>query len=284
MGGWGGQTIAVSNKNSWPQRCVAKTFSTCFVSLRRWKTTLLLCSCRVYKTFFYSYRFYRTIVVPTSDKTKKVKVSVVRVKPENTSLAQIEMLEQVFLCPKNENGLSCTYTNYGIAVTVSVDHVKDQLTFIPVPDGEYDCFEEAVTSFATLNKVVFDYNPPPRNSPAAIVEMQSVLDTLQKMNDVISSTFSIPKSPNGGIRGLVSELVTVLQRLQYLSSLCDMADVYSDLIQMAVQKFQTDYNAKCQSAVPQLPSDGLLCRNTWTALQRRLGDLPKAIITLTECM
>ena len=112
---------------------------------------------------------------------------------------------------KNENRLSCTYTNYGIAVTVSVDHVKDQLTFIPVPDGEYDCFEEAVTSFATLDKLVCDFNPPPRNSPAEIVEMQSVLDTLQKINDVISSTFSIPKSPNGGIRGLVSELVTVLK-------------------------------------------------------------------------
>ena len=110
--------------------------------------------------------------------------------------------------------------------------------------------------------------------------MQSVLDTLQK----ISSTFSIPKSPNGGIRGLVSELVTVLQRLQYLSLLCDMPDEYSDLIQMAVQKFQTDYNANGQLTVPQLQSDRLLCRNTWTALQRGLGNLPKAIITLTECM
>ena len=225
-----------------------------------------------------------TIVVPTSDKTKEVKVSVVRVKPENTSLAQIDMLEQVFLCPKNGNGLSCTRTNYGIAVTVSVDQFKDQLTFIPIPDGEYDSFEETVTSFATLDKLVCNHNPPPRNSPAEIVQMQSVLDTLQKMDDVISITFSISRSPSGGIRGLVSELVTVLRRLQYLSSLCDMPDLYSDLVQMAVQKFQTDYNANCQSTVTQLPSDGLLCRNTWTALQGRLGNLPKAIITLTECM
>ena len=236
-----------------------------------------------YQIFFFCYRFYRTIVVPTPDKAKKVKVSVARVKPENTSLAQIEMLEQVFLCPENENGLSCTHTNYGLAVTVSVDHVKDQLTFIPIPDGQYDSFEEVLTSFATLDKLVCDYNPPPRNSPAEIVEMQSVLDTLQKMDDVVSITFSIPRSPNGGIRGLVSELIMVLQRLEYLSSLCDTPNLYSDLVQMAVQKFQTDYNATCQSTVSQLPSDGLLCPNTWTALQGRLGNLPKAIMTLTEC-
>lgn len=244
--------------------------------------TLRLFSCRLYTTFFYCYRFYRTIVVPTTDKTQKVKVSVVRVKPENTSLAQIELLEQAFLCPKNENGLSCIHTNYGLAVTVSVDHVKDQLTFIPIPDGLYDSFEEAVTSFAILDKLHCNYNPPPRNSPAEIVEMQSVLDTLQKMDDVISTTFSIPRSPHGGIRGLVCELVTVLRRLEYLSSLCDTPDLYSDLVQMAVQKFQTDYNANCQSTATRLPSDGLLCRNTWTALQGRLGNLPKAIITLTE--
>lgn len=205
-------------------------------------------------------------------------------KPENTSLAQIEMLEQVFLCPKNENGLSCTHTNYGLAVTVSVDHVKDQLTFIPIPDGLYDSFEEAMTCFATLDKLHCNYNPPSRNSPAEIVEMQCVLDTLQKMDDVVSITFSIPRSPGGGIRGLMSKLITVLRRLQYLSSLCDTPDLYSDLVQMAVQKFQTDYNAICQSTVTQLPSDGLLCRNTWAALQERLENLPKAIIPLTECM
>ena len=222
--------------------------------------------------------------MPTSDKTKKVKVAVVRVKPENTSLAQIEMLEQAFLCPKNENGLSCTHTNYGIAVTVSVDHVKDQLTFIPIPDGQYDSFEQAVTSFATLDRLVCDYSPPPRNSPAEIVEMQSVLDTLQKMDDVVSITFSVPRSPNGGIRSLVSELVAVLRGLKYFSLLCETPDLYSDLVQMALKKFQTDYNANCQPTVPQLPSDGLLCRNTWTALQGRLRNLPKAIITLTECM
>ena len=193
------------------------------------------------------------------------------------------MLEQVFLCPKNENGLSCTHTNYGIAVTVSVDHVKDQLTFIPIRDGLYDSFEEAVTSFATLDKLLCDYSPPPRNSPAEIVEMQSVLDTLQKMDDVVSTTFSIPRSPGGGIRGLVSELVPVLRRLKYLSSLCDTTDLYSDLVQMAVQKFQTDYNANCRSTIAQLPSDGLLCRNTWTALKGTLGNLPKAVITLTQC-
>ena len=213
-----------------------------------------------------------------------MKISVARVKPENTFLAQIEMLEQVFLCPENENGLSCTHTNYGLAVTVSVDHVKDQLTFIPIPDGQYDSFEEALTSFATLDKLVCDYSPPPGNSPAEIVEMQSVLDTLQQMDDVVSITFSIPRSPNGGIRGLVSELVMVLQRLEYLSSLCDTPNLYPDLVQMAVRKFQTDYNANFQSTVPQLPSDGLLCRNTWTALQGRHGNLPKAIITRTECM
>ena len=240
--------------------------------------------CNYYQIFFFCYRFYRTIVVPTPDKAKKVKVSVARVKPENTSLAQIEMLEQVFLCPGNENGLSCTHTNYGLAVTVSVDHVKDQLTFIPIPDGQYDSFEDALTSFATLDKLVCHYNPPPRNSPAEIVEMQSVLETLQQMDDVVSITFSIPRSPNGGIQGLVSELVMVLKRLEYLSSLYDTPNLYSDLVQMAVQKFQTHYNATCQSTVSQLPSDGLLCPNTWTALQGRLGNLPKAIVTLTECM
>lgn len=227
------------------------------------------------------YRFYRTVVVPTSDKSKKVKVSVIKVKPENTSLAQIEMLEQVFLCPENENGLSCTRTNYGIAMTLNVDHVKDPFTLIPVPNGEYDSFEEAVTNFATLDKLACDYNPPARNSPAEIVDMSTVLETLQKMDDVISITYGIPKSPNGGLRGLITVLVAALRRLKYLSSLCDAPEVYSDLIQMAVQKFQTDYNASCQSNVPQLPGDGLLCANTWAALQGRLGNSPETIVTLS---
>ncbi|KAJ7385595.1 hypothetical protein OS493_015179 [Desmophyllum pertusum] len=61
-------------------------------------------------------RFYRTVCCTNIGQSKKVKVSVIKVKPENTSLAQIEMLEQVFLCPENENGLSCTRTNYGIAM------------------------------------------------------------------------------------------------------------------------------------------------------------------------
>ena len=183
---------------------------------------------------------------------------------------------------KKANGLSCTHTNYGIAVTVSVDHVKDQLTFISIPDGQHDSFEEAVTSFASLDKLLYNCSPPPRNSPTEIVKMQSVLDTLQKMDDVVLTTFSISRSPDGGIRVLVSELVKVLRRLEYLSSLCDTPDLYSDLVQMAVQKFQTDYNANCQSTGSQLPSDGLLCRNTWSALRGTQGNLPKAIITLSS--
>ena len=229
----------------------------------------------------YVCRFYRTIVIPTSDKNKKVKVSVVKVRPENASMAQIEMLEQVFLCAGNENGVSCIHTNYGLAITMSVDHVKGPLTLIPIADGQYDSFEEAVTNFATLDKLACNYNPPPRNSPAEIKETTSVLKTLHKMDDVVSNTYSIPNSPNGGIRDLVSALVAVLQRLKYLSSLCDTPLVYSDLVQMAVQKFQTDYNTTCQSTVTMLPSDGLLCRNTWAALQGRLGNIPKAIITLS---
>lgn len=191
------------------------------------------------------------------------------------------MLEQVYLCPENENGLSCTRTNYGLAITINVDHVKDPLTLIPIPEGEYDSLEESVTSFATLDKLACDYNPPSRNSPAEVVEMITVSETLEKINDVISSTYNIPKSPSGGIQGLVSALVTVLQRLKYLSSLCNVPEVYSDIVQMAVRKFQTDYNASCQSSASLLPSDGLLCRNTWIALQGRLGNLPKTIITLS---
>ena len=144
------------------------------------------------------------------------------------------MLEQVYLCPENENGLSCTRTDYGLAIKINVDHVKDPLTLIPIPDGEYDSFEEVVTNFATLDKLDCDYNPPSRNSPAEVVEMTTVLETLEKMNDVVSSIYSIPKSPSGEIQGLVSTLVTVLQRLKYLSSLCDVPEVYSDMVQMAV--------------------------------------------------
>ena len=217
--------------------------------------------------------------MPTSDKNKKVKVSVVKIRPENTSLAQIEMLEQVFMCPGNENGLSCTRTNYGIAMTLNVDHVKDQLTLIPIPDGQYDSFEDTVTNFATLDKLACDYNPPPRNAPAEIVQMETVFETLQKMDDVISSAYSIPSSPNGAVRDLICALVTTLRRIRYLSSLFDTPEVYSELIETAVQKFQTDYNENCQSGASQLPSHGLLCPRTWAALQSSVGDAPTTIIT-----
>ena len=216
--------------------------------------------------------------MPSSDKSKKVKVSVVKVRPENTSFAQIEMLEQVFMCSANENGLLCIRTNYGIAVTLNVDHVRDQLTLIPIPDGEYDSFEDTVTNFATLDKLACDYNPPPRNAPAEIVLMTTVIETIQRMEDIVSNTYGIANSPHGAVRNLIGALVTALRQLSYLSSLFDTPEVYSALIQSAVQKFQTDYNRKCQSSISRLPCNGLLCPNTWEALQNSLGKAPKMTI------
>ena len=180
------------------------------------------------------------------------------------------MLEQVFLCLQNKNGLLCTHTVYGIAVTLNVDHVKDPLTLLPIPDGQYDSHEDLVTRFSTLDKLVCGYNPPPRNSPAEIVEMTTVLETLQKMDNVVMETYSVPKTPNSGIQGLVNALIAALRRLGYLSSLFDTPGIYSELIQIAVQKFQTDYNTNCENATPQLPCNGLLCPNTWQAIQNKL--------------
>ena len=221
--------------------------------------------------YFAFCRFYRTVVVPTADKTKKVKVSVVKLKPENISLAQIEMLEQEFLCSGDKNGLLCSHTIYGVTVTLNVDHVRDLITLIPIPDGQYDTYEEVVTRFSSLDKLACNYNPPPRKSPADVVDMTTVLETLRKMDDVVSIVYNVPKSPTGGIQELVSALVATLQRVGYLSSLIEPPGIYSDLIQMAVQKFQTDYNTNCESAAPLLPSDGLLCPNTWKLLQSRLA-------------
>lgn len=220
-------------------------------------------------------RFYRTVIVPSLDASTKVKVSVVKVRPENTSFSQLEMLEQVFMCPGDENGLSCTRTNNGIAVTLHVDHVRDQLTLIPIPDGNYDVFEDTVTNFATLDKLACDYNPPSRNAPAEIVLMTTVMETMQKMEDIVSSTYSIPKAPDGAVRNLIGALVTDLRQMNYLSSLFDTPEVYSALIQSAVQKFQTDYNRNCQSSTSRLPSNGLLCPSTWAALQNSIGKVTK---------
>lgn len=181
------------------------------------------------------------------------------------------MLEQVFLCPGNRNGLLCAHTIYGIAVTLNVDHVGEPITLIPIPDGQYDSCDKLVASFSTLDKVACDYKPPPRNSPADIVEMTTVLETLQTVNDVVLVKYDIPKSPNGGIEDLVNALIVALKRLGYLSSLLDTPGVYSEVVQMAVQRFQADYNTNCETTTPLLPSNGLLCPDTWKALQDRVA-------------
>lgn len=191
-------------------------------------------------------------------------------KAEKTSLAQIEMLEQEFLCPGNKNGLLCNHTACGITVTLNVDHVRDAITLIQIPDGEYDTYEHLVTSFCSLDKLACGYTPAPRNSPAVIVDMSTVSETLERMDDIVSKTYSVPKSHGGGIQDLINALIVTLKRLGYLSSLIESPLVYSELIQMAVQKFQIDYNSNCKLAVPLLPSDGLLCPDTWKLLQRRL--------------
>ena len=207
----------------------------------------------------------------SSDKTKQVKVSVVKLKLENISLSQIEMLEQEFLCPENKNGMLCAYTVFGIAVTLEVDHVRDPITLIPIPDGQYDSYEELVTCFSTLDKLACDYKPPARNAPADIIEMATVLETMQKMDDVVLVTYGVPKSQNGGVQDLVKALIFELRRLGCLSSLFDTPEIYSELVQMAVQKFQTEYNTHCEMGTPQLPADGLLCPNTWNAMQGSLA-------------
>ena len=181
------------------------------------------------------------------------------------------MLEREFLCPENKNGLLCVYTVFGVAVTLEVDHVGDPITLIPIPDGQYDSHEELITRFSTLDKLPCDYNPPARNAPADIIEMATVLETLQKMDDAVLVTYGVPKSQNGGVQDLVKALVVALRRLGCLSSLFDTPEIYSELVQMAVQKFQTEYNADCEMGTPQLPTDGLLCPKTWKAMQGRLA-------------
>ena len=181
------------------------------------------------------------------------------------------MLEQEFLCPENKNGMLCTYTVFGIAVTLEVDHVRDPITLIPIPDGQYDSYEELVTHYSALDKLAFDYKPPARNAPADIIEMTTVLETMQKMDDVILVTYGVPKSQNGGVQDLVKALIVALRRLGFLSSLFDTPEIYSELVQMAVQKFQTEYNTECEMRTPHLPTDGLLCPNTWKAMQGSLA-------------
>lgn len=181
------------------------------------------------------------------------------------------MLEQEFLCPGNKNGLLCNHTVFGITVTLNVDHVRDAITLIQIPDGEYDAYEQLVTSFCSLDKLACGYVPPPRYSPAVIVDMSTVSETLKRMDDIVSKSYSVLKSRDGGIQALINTLIVTLKRLGYLSSLIESPQVYSDLIQMAVQKFQIDYNSNSKLPVPSLPSDGLLCPDTWKLLQRRLA-------------
>lgn len=225
-----------------------------------------------YTVYFNFFRFYRTVLVHSSDKTKKVKVSVVKLKSDSISLAQIEMLEQEFHCSGNKNGLLCTHTEHGIAVILNVDHVRDPVTLIPIPDGQYDSYEELVTNFSTLDKLMCDYNPPTRNSPAEVIEMSTVLETLQRVDDIVSVSYGFSKSPNGVVQDLVKALIVALRKLGYLTSLFDTPELYSELVQMAVQRFQTEYNAHGAVSTPQLPNNGLLCPNTWKALQDRLAN------------
>ncbi|XP_068712050.1 uncharacterized protein [Montipora foliosa] len=219
-------------------------------------------------------RFYRTVLAPSSDKANKVKIAVVKLKTENLSLAQVEMLEECFLCTREKNGFFNIPTTHGIAVTLNVDHVKDTVTLISIPDGTYDPYEEFITSFSTLDKLVCDFTPPSRNSPVDIVEMTTAVEIMQKVNETVSIAYGLVKSSDSAVQDLVGALIVVLKKLGYLSSLFDTPEMYSELIQMAVQKFQTDNNTNCRKGPIKLPSNGLLCPNTWKALRSRLSGEP----------
>ena len=204
-----------------------------------------------------------------------MKVSVVKVKQESTSLAQLEMLEKVFLFPNGDQGLSSIRTNCGLAVTIDTDRVVGPLTLIAIFDGLYDPCETAIVNYCTLDRIHCDYIPRSSRSPVEILEMQTVVETLQQVDDVIFSIYQVPKTPRGSIQDVVSGLIKALQKLNYLSLLADALGVYSELVKMALKAFQKDFNASNESNIPHLPAEGLLCPDTWRALQARLRDSQK---------
>ncbi|XP_067035554.1 uncharacterized protein [Acropora muricata] len=217
-------------------------------------------------------RLYRTVLVPSSNKTKQVKVAVIKLKTENLSLAHMELLEREFLCTGEKNGLLSRHTEHGMAVTLNVDHVTDPVTLVSIPDGKYDSYEELVTSFSTLDKLICDDTPSSRNSPVDVVEMENVIETLQKMNETVVVAYGLAESPTNAIQYLVKALVAALTQLGYLSSLFDTPEMYSELIQVALEKFQTHYNKNCGVGTTKLPNNGQLCPNTWEALKRSLEE------------
>ena len=219
-----------------------------------------------------SCRLYRTVLVPSSNKTKQVKVAVIKLKTENLSLAHMELLEREFLCTGEKNGLLSRHTEHGMAVTLNVDHVTDPVTLVSIPDGKYDSYEELVTSFSTLDKLMCDDTPSSRNSPVDVVEMENVIETLQKMNETVVVAYGLAESPTNAIQCLVKGLVAALTQLGYLSSLFDTPEIYSELIQIALEKFQTHYNKNCGVGTTKLPNNGQLCPITWKALKRSLEE------------
>lgn len=201
-----------------------------------------------------------------------MKVAVIKLKTENLSLAHVELLEHEFLCTQEKNGLLSRHTEHGMAVTINVDHVKDRVTLVSIPDGKYDSYEELVTSFSTLDKLKGDDTPSSRNSPVDIIEMESVMETVQKMNETVVVAYGLAESPTNAIQHLVKALVRALTQLGYLSSLFGTSEIYSELIQIAVEKFQTNYNKNCRVGTTKLPNNGQLCPHTWKALKRSLEE------------
>ena len=201
-----------------------------------------------------------------------MKVAVIKLKTENLSLAHMELLEREFLCTGDKNGLLSRHTEHGMAVTLNVDHVTDPVTLVSIPDGKYDSYEERVTRFSTLDKLMCDDTPSSRNSPVDVVEMENVIETLQKMNETVVVAYGLAESPTNAIQYLVKALVAALTQLGYLSSLFDTPEIYSELIQVALEKFQTHYNKNCGVGTTKLPNNGQLCPNTWKALKRSLEE------------
>lgn len=99
------------------------------------------------------HRFYRTVLLPSSNPQAKVQVSVVRINTDVVSSTQIECLNNVFIEPSESHGLISKKTSLGRAMVLDPTTLERNLTFIHIPCGQYDKVKEDIKWYCTLGRL-----------------------------------------------------------------------------------------------------------------------------------
>lgn len=177
------------------------------------------------------FRFYRTVLLPSSNPQAKVQVTVVRVNKAIVSSSQMEYLNSVFIEPSKLHGLASIKTSFGRAIVLDPSSMERNLTLIPIPSGQYDLVKDDIKWYCTLGRLSclqptrYDQH---RNSLLEIQmvpelntkEGKNVVDTPVALDDEVQTSASVfTNSELNTTTGSTDSLAQTsnLENLQFLS-------------------------------------------------------------------